>query len=100
MICYNINISGKVHKTGLRYFLKQKASELNITGSVTYLNDNTVSVLAIGEKSDIDDFVKHCKTGNPGSIIQEINKEQFPLQTFDSFDVVDTTKVINMNINV
>ncbi len=99
MICYNIIISGKVHKTGMRYFLKQKASELNIKGRVFYQNNHTIRVQAVGNTNNINDFIAHCKTGNPDSIIMNTDVTPCPLQSFDSFEVEEKRKVIQMIIN-
>ena len=99
MICYNIIISGKVHKTGMRYFLKQKASVLNIKGRVFYQNNHTIRVQAVGNASNINDFVAHCKTGNPDSIIMHINITQCSFESFNSFEVEENRKVIQMIIN-
>ena len=89
MLYLYIHIYGKVHKTGLRYFLKQKASQLNISGCVFYRDDHSVNVIAQGESSEIDKFVKHCKDGNVDSIIEKIIVKQCPGQVFNSFEVVD-----------
>ncbi len=98
MICYNIIISGKVHKTGMRYFLKQKASELNIKGRVFYQNNHTIRVQAVGNASNINDFVAHCKTGNPDSIIMNTEVTPSTMQSFDSFKVIEKSKVVQMKI--
>ena len=89
MICIKINIHGKVYKTGFRYFLKQQASRLIISGSVFYQDDNSVGVIAMGKKPEIDEFIRSCHHGNKDSIIENVSAEQSPLQDYDSFEVVD-----------
>lgn len=84
-----INIRGRVHKTGIRYFLKQQASRLKISGSVFYKEDNSVGVIAIGKKPEMDEFIRSCHHGNKDSIIENVSAEQSPLQDYDSFEVVD-----------
>jgi len=83
----------------MRYFLKQKASELNITGRVFYQNNHTIRVQAVGNASNINDFVAHCKTGNPDSIIMNTDVTPCPLQNFDTFEVEEKCKVIQMKTN-
>ena len=83
----------------MRYFLKQKASELNITGRVFYNNNHTIKVQAVGNITNINDFVAHCKTGNPGSIIMNTDVTPCPLQSFESFEVEEKPKVIQMIIS-
>nr|NQU91305.1 acylphosphatase [Bacteroidota bacterium] len=62
-----INIHGKVYKTGLRYFLKQRASQLKIKGCIFYGIDNSVEIIAIGENPELNKFIKYCHHGNKDS---------------------------------
>ncbi len=87
-----IHIQGKVYKTGMQYFLKQKAFQLKITGCVFYLDDYSISVIAIGEKSSMDEFIRYCRSGNKESFIKDLSIKQNSKQEFDSFEVLNVTK--------
>jgi acylphosphatase len=84
-----IKISGKVYHTGYRYFIKQKASRLDITGFVFYCPDQSVEILAMGENKNLNEFLKHCRTGNKDSRVEEIHLSEIPSLAFNSFEVVD-----------
>ena len=94
MICLKINIHGKVYKTGLRYFLKQQATRLKIKGSVYYQADNSVGIIAVGEKSGIDELVRQCHFGNKDSQIESVSVRQITLQEYASFEVMDGKEMI------
>jgi acylphosphatase len=84
-----INISGKVHHTGYRYFIKQIASQLKITGSVYYCPDRSVEILAVGGKNNLDEFIKNCKIGNKDSVVEDVHLSEIPPVVFESFEVID-----------
>lgn len=90
-----IKITGNVYHTGYRYFIKEKASQLKIIGCVYYCSDRSVEILAVGENTDLDEFIKHCRIGNKDSIVEEIILSEIPPTTFDSFEVVDEETSIN-----
>lgn len=93
-----INIHGKVYKTGLRYYLKQRADQLKIKGYVSYGNDLSLLIVAEGAKPDIDKFLNHCRNGNIYSHIDNVHIKEVPPMEYYSFEVVDdTVKVENNN---
>ena len=87
-----IHITGNVYKTGMRYFLKQKAFLLKIKGCVFYQTDHSISVIAIGEKFNMDEFVKYCRNGNKESLIEDLSIRQNSMQKYDSFEVLNNNK--------
>jgi acylphosphatase len=84
-----INIIGKVYKTGLRYFIKEKASRLKINGSVFYQKDHSVGVVAMGNKPNMDEFIRYCRHGNKDTLVEDFQVEIIPFTDDASFDVVD-----------
>jgi len=84
-----IKITGKVYHTGYRYFIKQKASQLNITGCVFYCPDRSVEILAVDGENNLDEFIKHCRIGNKDSYVERVNLSETPPTMYDSFEVVD-----------
>jgi len=89
MVCKRIHIEGRVLKTGLRYFLKDKATILKISGRTFYLSDNSLFIIALGESDRMDKFVAFCKAGNPYSFIIHVEIINQPLFNYTSFEVVD-----------
>jgi acylphosphatase len=95
LITLKIQINGNVYHTGYRYFIKQLASLYEITGYVNYCPDRSVEILATGDNDDLDEFIKHCRTGNKDSIVEEVRLSEIPLTAFDSFEVVDAETSVN-----
>ena len=91
-----INIRGKVYKTGYRYFLKQKASQLKIRGFVSYNEDGSVNVMATGGKPEMDEFIRQFSNGNKDSLIEDVKIKQIPLQKYTSFEVLDNVQNLSM----
>jgi len=88
MVCKKVNIQGKVHKTGLLYFLKDKANCLNITGRSFYLSDKSLFILALGKAHEMEMFISFCKTGNPYSHIKNIEITDYPIYNYTSFEII------------
>jgi acylphosphatase len=84
-----ITITGKVYHTGYRYFLKQKATQLQIKGCVFYCPDLSVEILATGENDYMELFITYCRIGNKDSYVEDVNLSQIPPDVFDSFEVID-----------
>ena len=91
-----LKITGKVYHTGYRYFIKQKASQLKISGFISYCSDQSVEILATGENDYLDVFIKYCRIGNKDSCVGGISMSQIPVVKLDSFEVVeDGTLIFN-----
>ncbi len=56
-------IHGKVQGIFFRKFTVKNAKKLGLTGWVKNMPDGTVKVKAEGEKSDLEELVKHLHTG-------------------------------------
>lgn len=87
--CLHIKVEGKVYKTGYRYFIKQKASQLDIHGRVFYHPDHSVGIIASGQKRNLEEFIKICLSGNKDSFIQRIDSKISHPTDFSSFEVVE-----------
>jgi acylphosphatase len=60
-------VSGWVQGVGFRYFVRQQAAQLSLTGWVRNLNDGRVEALAEGERDSLDQFVVALRKGPRGS---------------------------------
>jgi acylphosphatase len=63
-------IRGRVQGVGFRYFAKNKAEELHLTGWVRNLPDGTVEVLAVGPVPALEQFMQRLKVGPMGSRVE------------------------------
>jgi len=59
----HIIVRGRVQGVFFRVSAKKKADALSVTGSITNEKDDTVSIIAEGEKENIEKFITWCKNG-------------------------------------
>jgi len=90
--CLHIKVEGNVFKTGYRYFLKQKAAQLNIYGRVYYFPDHSVGVIATGPKPGLVEFLKYCLSGNMGSEVVHLDSKLSETSNFSTFEVIEATE--------
>ena len=81
-------IEGRVQGVGFRYSAKMKADSLGIRGSVQNQRDGSVFLTAQGGKEAMDNFVRWCYKGPPGSIVRNIEKVQRKTGEFSEFRVL------------
>jgi len=68
-----IIVTGKVYKTGYRFFVKQVASVFEISGDIAYSkNKRQVIIRASGEEEKLEKFISFCRLGCPGSNIAHL----------------------------
>jgi acylphosphatase len=77
-------IRGRVQGVGFRYFAKNVADELNLTGWVRNLPDGTVEVLALGPEIALEQFMQRLRIGPLGSRVQ--STQFHPLQESEAFE--------------
>ncbi|WP_205685439.1 acylphosphatase [Bacillus salacetis] len=59
----SLNAEGRVQGVGFRYFTKNKADELGITGWVKNLDNGSVEIEAQGTATSIEEFATFVKNG-------------------------------------
>ena len=79
-------ISGRVQGVGFRYFARQKAQELNISGWVRNTPDGNLEIEAEGESLDLAAFTEWMKIGPSRAVIRSFsNSEISPIRNFTNF---------------
>ncbi len=89
-----IKVSGRVQKTGFPFFVKQFAQLHNINGFVKYLDESSVGIEAQGNEADLNVFIKYCRIGPNGSVINSIKISQGQVQKYKSFKIIKQTSEI------
>jgi acylphosphatase len=85
----NIFLSGKLKKTGFRFYCMQKAVELGINGTVSYTgNRNIIVIVAEGEEENLKIFSNWCSTGTPSCRVEKIDSREVDLKNYSSFDIL------------
>lgn len=83
-----IVVEGKVQGVFYRQATKEKAAELNITGEVRNMPDDTVSITATGNAEQVDRLVEWCRQGPPRAKVTNVVVREISLKSFDRFCIV------------
>ncbi|PIQ67946.1 acylphosphatase [Candidatus Uhrbacteria bacterium CG_4_10_14_0_2_um_filter_41_7] len=82
-----IRVYGNVQGVFYRIYVKDRADELGINGSVKNRTDGTVEIVAEGEEEAIDEFVRQCRRGNEQSIIKRLRIVDGDVEGYEGFTV-------------
>lgn len=83
-----IIVKGKVQGVYYRQSAKEKAVDLEITGTVQNTVDGDVLIIATGNPDQLSTFTGWCRVGPPRANVIEVLTEEIPLQTFTGFRVL------------
>ncbi|HLG40326.1 MAG TPA: acylphosphatase [Chitinophagaceae bacterium] len=84
----SIIVSGKVQGVYYRQSAKEKARELNITGEVKNLPDDTVYIIATGKAEQLNQFIEWCRQGPPRAKVLNVITDEMTLTSFEKFNIV------------
>ena len=90
MFSYKILVSGNVQGVGFRYFTRQEADNLKLTGWVKNLPAGDVEILAEGEEEILDSFVNILKNKQKLAKVEnlKISKTKILKKEFLDFTIV------------
>ena len=89
MTAKHITVKGRVQGVFFRRNAQQKADELNITGWVRNMDDDTVEIVAQGEENELQKFIEWCKEGPSKAIVENVEiKEKATDNSFRRFSIV------------
>jgi len=81
-------VYGRVQGVNFRYYTRQKALSLGLTGWVRNLPDGGVECIAEGEETMLLEFVQWCAHGPVISRVEEIEKKWEAYKgEFSAFDI-------------
>jgi acylphosphatase len=69
----HIRVKGVVQGVGFRYFVSRLARQLEIVGNVRNTPDGNVEILAEGERSLLEEFIKGVRTGPRASHVSALD---------------------------
>ena len=84
-------VEGRVQGVGFRYFVQERASVLDLTGWVRNRWDETVEVLAEGERNKLEKLLAALHRGPPSAFVSNVKADwQTPTGEFSQFSVRST----------
>ena len=78
-------IKGRVQGVGFRYFVKQKADSLHISGFVKNQVNGIVHIEAEGEQEQLQLFIQFCQQGPSHALVEKFDIQYCPVQGFEGF---------------
>lgn len=69
----HVRISGKVQGVGFRWFVREEARRLGVSGWVTNLRTGEVEVKAGGEQSSLERLRRALQVGPPGARVERVD---------------------------
>ncbi len=80
MISCEIVVTGKVQGVGFRRFVLDLANSYNISGYVKNRYTRDVYILATGDSTSIEVFIKEVSKGNIFSRVKNVSSFEIPLE--------------------
>ncbi len=81
-------VLGRVQGVGFRYFTKETADNLGLTGWVRNLPDGSVEVFASGSRPALEQFMQSLKVGPIGSRVSSTRFQWFETpEKFEEFKI-------------
>ena len=71
----HVLLQGRVQGVGFRFFVRDCARRLGLTGWVRNLADGRVEAVATGEDDSLQHFVTLCRKGPPAAVVQDMTVE-------------------------
>jgi acylphosphatase len=88
----HVRLSGRVQGVGFRYSTADQARRRRLTGWVRNLDSGVVEAVFEGPRRTIEDMVRWCEDGPPGSYVRDLQVSwDEPLEHFPKFEIRPTS---------
>jgi len=85
----HIRIYGQVQGVFFRSYAKEVADRLGLVGWVKNNPDGSVETVAEGSKEKLEEFVKWCKKGPSGAMVEKVEvKWGEKSEDYDQFEII------------
>jgi acylphosphatase len=71
-VAYQLIIRGRVHGVGFRFFTRNLADKLAISGWVKNTPTGNVKIFVQGKQTIIDEFISLIKKGPPSALVRDV----------------------------
>lgn len=72
MVRAHVFISGRVQGVSFRYYIRQEAQALSLSGWVRNLPDERVEAVFEGEKEAVNEMIAWCWSGSPSAKVTDV----------------------------
>jgi acylphosphatase len=83
-----IKITGSVQGVFFRQSTKEKADRFGIKGTVRNCEDDSVEIIATGEKEQLDKLIAWCREGPPRAVVDNVTTQELSLREFKNFSII------------
>jgi acylphosphatase len=83
-----IKITGSVQGVFFRQSTKEKADRFGIKGTVRNCEDDSVEIIATGEKEQLDKLIAWCREGPPRAVVDNVTTQELSLREFKKFSII------------
>ena len=80
-------VSGDVQGVGFRWYTRERAAAMGVTGSVRNLPDGRVEAVFEGDAAAVERMVEWCRTGPRSARVESIDVSEEPLEGDGSFRI-------------
>ncbi|MDA3839853.1 MAG: acylphosphatase [Patescibacteria group bacterium] len=88
-IQYAIKIKGDVKGIGFRFWLKQRARDLDLVGFVRNQDNGNVYTLVQGTKENLDDYLDSCSEGPELAKVKKVEHEESEIdEGLENFEIM------------
>lgn len=84
----HVLISGRVQGVGYRFFTRQQARQLKLTGWVRNLPTNEVEAVFEGDRSTVEQMLHWCQCGSPDAEVKQVQVKFSPAQGIEDFQII------------
>ena len=82
----HLKVSGRVQGVYFRASTVEEARRLRLTGWVMNCRDSSVEIVVEGEREQLEQLIRWCRSGPPGAQVQDVHTEwETPAGEFQSF---------------
>lgn len=83
----DITLTGKLYKSGFRFYILEKGVSLGIKGYVKYLNKVDIFVHAEGPEAVLKEFIQWCEKGLLSCKVESIDVSEAEFGNYTHFDI-------------
>lgn len=83
----NITISGLVQGVSFRYYARDKANSLGVTGFIKNMSNSNVYIEAQAEEKKLQEFLDWCRSGSDMANVRNIDVVEAEPRNFSNFEI-------------